>query len=98
MITNLFQASDLLAKTFIKQSTPVAQSTDLSFLFCVPFWLISMILILLSIGFWIWTILDLVKRKFKNENDKIMWVLIVCLSGSIGSIIYFFMVKRYDKK
>ncbi|MEK6872488.1 MAG: PLDc N-terminal domain-containing protein [Nanoarchaeota archaeon] len=47
--------------------------------------------------FWILMIIDVAKRKFKNENDKIVWILIVILLSWLGAIIYYFVVKRHNK-
>jgi hypothetical protein len=42
-------------------------------------------------------IVDVSKRKFKTESDKIGWILIIVLTGYIGAIVYYFAVKRPDK-
>lgn len=47
--------------------------------------------------FWVLMIIDIAKRKFKNENDKIVWILIVILLSWLGAIIYYFVVKRSNK-
>lgn len=44
--------------------------------------------------FWIVMIVDCAKRNFKNENDKIVWILILIFLGILGAIIYYFVVKR----
>ena len=55
-----------------------------------------LVLILLAIGiaafaFWIWAIVDVVKvpddSMFKAGN-KLIWVLVIVLTGLIGAIIY----------
>ena len=46
------------------------------------------------IVFWILMIIDAAKREFPNPNDRVMWILIVVLTSWIGSIIYYFAVKR----
>jgi len=51
-------------------------------------------LIVFSIVFWIMMLVDCVKKKFKNENDKIVWVLVIIFAGIIGALIYYFVVKR----
>ncbi len=55
------------------------------------------ILSILSLVFWIFMVIDVAQRKFKNENDKILWILVVVLAGIIGAIIYYFMIKKPDK-
>jgi hypothetical protein len=38
-----------------------------------------------------------VNRNFKKEDEKTMWVLIIALTGIVGALIYYFMVKRKAK-
>jgi len=54
-------------------------------------------IIILSLIFWIFMIVDVVQRKFKNENDQVLWILVVILAGIIGAIIYYFMIKSPNK-
>jgi len=70
------------------------------FPFCiVPFiWLI----VLGLLGLWIWMLVDCIKRDEEDfpsmgENTKLIWILIVILTGWLGGIIYFFMVKQKMK-
>jgi len=53
---------------------------------------------ILAFIFWIFMIVDCAKRKFKNDSDKIVWILILVFLGIIGAIVYYFVVKREDKK
>lgn len=64
----------------------------------ILFWIVIIGLAIFAFVFWILMIVDVAKRNFKQENDKIMWILIVILTGIIGALIYYFMVKRKDKK
>ncbi len=61
-------------------------------------WFFVLGIILLSLVFWILMIVDLTKRKFEKENDKVTWLLIVLLTGAIGAIIYYVEIKRKDQK
>lgn len=62
-------------------------------LLVVLIWLLVMAVILFSVVFWIWMIVDCAQRKMK-DNDKVVWILILIFLGSIGAIIYYFAVKR----
>ncbi len=69
------------------------------------FWLIMMafycllgLFSLFALIGWILMLVDCVKRQFKGENDKILWILIIVLAGIIGAIIYYFMVYRKEGK
>jgi len=44
--------------------------------------------------FWIWMIVDCATRKFKNDTDKIVWILVILFANLIGAVIYYFIVKR----
>lgn len=61
--------------------------------------LLIFVFAILATAFWIWMIVDCAKRNFKNENDKILWILVIVLAGIIGAIIYYFVIKyEQDKK
>ena len=62
------------------------------------FWLLMMVAIVGGMILWVLMIIDVAKREFKNPDDKTMWLLIVILTGIIGAVIYYFMIKRKDKK
>jgi len=67
------------------------------FLFIFLIWLILIVACILLFIFWIFMIIDVAKRNFKSENDKIVWILVVILAGFIGAIIYYFVIKHPDK-
>ncbi|MBI5392063.1 PLDc N-terminal domain-containing protein [Candidatus Woesearchaeota archaeon] len=50
------------------------------------------------VALWIWMIIDCAKRKFKNDNEQVVWILILVFTGWLGAIIYYFAVKKQDKK
>ena len=60
-------------------------------------WLIVIVLIVLLLILWIFMIVDVAKRKFKQEQDKIGWILVIVLTGYIGAIVYYFAIKKGDK-
>ena len=43
-------------------------------------------------------LVDVVKRDFDKEDDKTMWALIIALTGVVGALIYYFVVKRNSEK
>ena len=63
----------------------------------VFFFLMIFVISILSTVFWILMIIDVAKRKFKNDNDKILWILVIVLTGIIGALIYYFVVIRKNK-
>ena len=44
--------------------------------------------------FWILMLIDCIKRKFKEESEKIVWILVIIFAGIIGALIYYFIVKH----
>ncbi len=42
----------------------------------------------LIIAFLIWAIVDIVKRPWKNDTNKVIWLLIVILLGLVGIVVY----------
>jgi len=56
------------------------------------------LLIMFATIFWIWMIVDCAKRKFKEDNEKVIWILLMVFLGVIASIIYYFVIKREADK
>ncbi len=52
----------------------------------------------LLLFFWVWMIIDCAKRKFKNDVEKIVWIVIVVLATWIGALVYYFVVRVYNPR
>ena len=70
-------------------------------LFMCIFWFIMIIvwvaMMVFAVGGLVLTILmivDAAKRDFENPNDRVMWIVIIFLTGLVGAAIYYFMVKQ----
>jgi hypothetical protein len=48
-----------------------------------------MLLGILPTVFWIMALVDVVRREFRHQNDKVVWVLVICLGSWLGAIVYF---------
>jgi len=70
----------------------------LFFPFIAIFFLAIFGLAIALFAFWIWMLVDAAQRTFKNESEKIVWILIIVLVSWIGSIIYYFVVYNEHKK
>ena len=46
---------------------------------------------------WIWMLIDCVTKEPSEGNDKLIWVLIIVLTGWIGALIYL-LVRRPQRK
>jgi len=64
----------------------------------VLIFLLILLLVLAIIAFWIWMIIDCAKRKFKNKNEMIIWLLVIVLSHVLGALIYYIVIKLYNPK
>ena len=40
---------------------------------------------------WVCALVDVLKKEFPGENEKLMWILIIVLTGWIGALIYWFI-------
>ena len=45
------------------------------------------LLVGLTFGFWLWALVDCLKREFPG-NEKIVWVLVIILLHLLGAVIY----------
>ncbi len=63
-------------------------------IFAVLFIIILGILIAV---FWVWMLIDCITRDFRDDMEKIVWILLMVFLGVIASIVYYFVVKRNDK-
>ncbi|MBP9759101.1 PLDc N-terminal domain-containing protein [Candidatus Dojkabacteria bacterium] len=61
--------------------------------FCC-FYLFAILFGLATFAFWIYILIDAVKREYKNENDKLIWILVLVFGGWIGALVYYFVVKK----
>lgn len=48
------------------------------------------LLILATLGFWLYMLVDVAKRRYDSEGEKIAWLLIVLLLNVLGAAVYAF--------
>jgi len=48
---------------------------------------------LLSLAFWIWMLVDAAQNRGLEQNERIIWVIVVALLHFIGALIYFFVAR-----
>jgi hypothetical protein len=61
----------------------------LRFLALLPFFFLIGILFFV---FWIIMLVDAATRKFKDDSEKIVWIIVIVFTGIIGALIYYFIV------
>jgi len=45
----------------------------------------------LSLAFWIWMLIDATQNRGLDQNERIVWVIVVALLHFLGALIYFFV-------
>jgi hypothetical protein len=40
---------------------------------------------------WIWMIIDCATKEPAEGNERLIWILVICLAGWIGALIYLFV-------
>lgn len=55
------------------------------------FWVILMLVCLVFGIFWLWMLIDCIKRNFEQ---KTMWIILLIILSWIGAIAYYFAIKR----
>ena len=48
---------------------------------------------ILLFAFWLWMLVDCLKRSFKRDYEKIVWVLVMIFLHLLGAVVYYFIVK-----
>ena len=75
-------------------------SMIVTFLFSILCYCVPIIIGLAFMAFWVWMLVDLLKRDEKDfgpgTNNKMMWILIILLTSWIGAAVYYFMI--FNKK
>jgi hypothetical protein len=46
---------------------------------------------LAALAFWIWMLIDAITRTPSEGNTKLIWIIVIVLTGAIGGLIYFFV-------
>lgn len=42
------------------------------------------------IAFWIWMLVDCIQNEAAEDNNRMIWVIVIALAGGIGALVYFF--------
>ena len=66
--------------------------------FAAGMFVVGLILGLALLAFIIWMIIDCIQRKFKNDAEKIIWIVLIVLTTWIGSLVYYFVIKISNPK
>ena len=84
-LLSLFLASSAFAQCSVNgREVPCSQ---------FPWWIFIIFpLVMLAFSiFWLWMLIDCIKRQF---NDKVLWIILIVFLNLLGAILYYFIVKR----
>ena len=59
--------------------------------------IVVMLAFLFLLVFWLWMLVDCLKRDFKRDTDKIVWIIVLIFLHLLGAIVYYFVVKVAEK-
>jgi len=62
--------------------------TKYGLLIMIPF-----VLVVLLGAFWLWMLIDCIRRDFK---DKAIWIVLLLFLNCTAAIVYYFLVKRIE--
>ena len=48
--------------------------------------------------FWLWMIVDCARRDFRNNIEKVVWLVVIALGSWIGALVYFIVVRSINHK
>ena len=57
---------------------------------------LAIIIAVLVFIFWIWMIVDCAKRRFRNDAEKIIWLIVIVLLGWLGALVYLIVVRNIN--
>ena len=83
----------LLAQT-LGSTEPVSEIATMEATAAISTSLLFMIILsVVNLVLWIWSIADILKRSFEGKNDKMIWFLVI-LIPIIGAIIYLIVGRK----
>lgn len=57
-------------------------------------WLFMMVIVLGSIGLFIYVLVDILKSEFTNNINKVIWLILVLFTGPLGIVLYLLIGKK----
>lgn len=64
-------------------------------IFVLAFYCVFFIVAIAAVVFWIWMLIDALKREnYDSSNDKLLWALVILLGSTLGALIYYFIIKK----
>lgn len=57
-------------------------------------WLFMMVIVLGSIGLFIYVLIDILKSEFTNSINKVIWLILVLFTEPLGIVLYLLIGKK----
>ncbi|MFB3897298.1 MAG: PLDc N-terminal domain-containing protein [bacterium] len=70
------------------------QGAIFSGIFMIFFFGFFCIFALLCTAFWIWMLIDCVTKETDEGNNRLIWIIVIVLTGAIGGLIYYFVRRQ----
>ena len=58
--------------------------------------IVGVIIGILLLIFWIWMIVDAVKRSFRNDIEKVLWIVVIVIATWVGAIVYYVVIRSLN--
>lgn len=56
--------------------------------------LFLILIALLVVGLWLWSLVDVLKRHYSDSTEKLIWVFVIVSTFFLGTILYFFLDRK----
>ena len=57
--------------------------------------MIILLFLLLPVLAWIVALVDIIRSQFRNDTDRLLWIVVVTLAPVLGVLIYLVLGRRY---
>ncbi len=51
--------------------------------------------LLLPVLAWVIALVDIIRSRFRNDTDRLLWIVVVTLAPVLGVLIYLVLGRRY---
>jgi hypothetical protein len=63
-----------------------------------PLLLSHVLIILLGIAFFIYMLIDAILRKYRNNSQKVVWIVVIVVLNLLGAIVYYYVEGKNPRK
>ena len=64
--------------------------------FAATLGVIGVLIGIIAFILWIWMIVDAAKRRFRNDVEKVIWIVVVVLGGWLGALVYYIVIRSIN--